>query len=151
MNRIFTLAVAVAAALAPSCGGETVTEKANTVNIQIKVGSKTFTATLENSATTHSFKAQLPMTVKMTELNGNEKYFRFSSKLPTNASNPGMIKVGDLMIYGQDTLVLFYEGFQTSYSYTRLGRINDSAGLAAALGSGSATVTYELQEEAKGN
>jgi hypothetical protein len=49
------------------------------------------------------------MTVKMTELNGNEKYFRFSSKLPTNASNPGMIKVGDLMIYGQDTLVLFYK------------------------------------------
>jgi hypothetical protein len=87
----------------------------------------------------------------MTELNGNEKYFRFSVNLPTNASNPGSIQTGDLMIYGQNTLVLFYKTFPTSYSYTRLGRINDTAGLAAALGSGDVTVTYELQEKQKGN
>jgi len=151
MNRISILAVAVAAAIAPASDGQTVTEKANPVNIQIKVGSKTFTATLENNATAQAFKAKLPLTVEMVELNGNEKYYRFPSDLPTNASNPGAIKVGDLMIYGQNTLVLFYEGFQTSYSYTRLGRISDPAGLAAAVGTGTVKVTYELQPKAKGN
>lgn len=115
------------------------------MNIQIKVGNKAFTATLEDNATSKAFKARLPMTIQMTELNGNEKYFRLSVNLPTNPSNPGKIQTGDLMVYGHNTLVLFYETFPTSYSYTRLGRINDTAGLAAALGSGNVTVAFELE------
>ncbi len=85
------------------------------------------------------------MTIKMSELNGNEKYFSLAAKLPTNASNPGTIRNGDLMLYGSNTIVLFYETFSTSYSYTRLGRINDPAGLTAAVGSGSVTVTFQLE------
>lgn len=121
------------------------------MSIQIKVGNKAFSATLEDNATAKAFKALLPATIQMTELNGNEKYFRFSVNLPTNESSPGKIQTGDLMIYGQNTLVLFYKTFPTSYSYTRLGRINDPASLPAALGSGDVTVTYELQEKEKGN
>jgi hypothetical protein len=85
------------------------------------------------------------MTADMVELNGNEKYFDLTGNLPTNASNPRRIQSGDLMIYGSNTLVLFYKTFSTSYSYTRLGRINDPAGLAAAVGSGNVAVTFELE------
>ena len=120
------------------------------MNIQITVGSKAFGANLEDNATAEAFKALLPMRIQMTELNGNEKYFRLPVNLPTNASNPGTIQTGDLMIYHQNTLVLFYETFPTSYSYTRLGRINDTAGLAAALGSGDVTINYELRQKPKG-
>jgi hypothetical protein len=81
----------------------------------------------------------------MVELNGNEKYLDLSPSLPINASNPGTIQVGDLMMYGSSTLVLFYKTFSTSYSYTRLGRIDDVTGLAVALGSGNVTVTFELE------
>ena len=113
--------------------------------IKIKVGSTSFTATISNSATSAAFKAMLPMTVNMIELNGNEKYADLSGDLPTNASNPGTIQSGDLMIYGSSTLVLFYKSFPTSYPYTKLGRIDDVTGLAAAVGSGNVTVTYELE------
>jgi len=113
--------------------------------MRIKIGSNTFIATLYDNATATAFKGMLPMAVKMSELNGNEKYFDLSVNLPTNASNPGKIESGDLMIYGSNTLVLFYKTFSTSYSYARLGRINDTTGLAAAVGSGDVTVTYELE------
>ncbi len=113
--------------------------------MKVTIGSHTFFATFEDNATATAFKAMLPMTIDMRELNGNEKYFNLSVNLPTNASNPGTIESGDLMIYGSNILVLFYESFPTSYSYTRLGRVNDPAGLAAAVGSGSTTITYELE------
>ena len=85
------------------------------------------------------------MSVNMVELNGNEKYVDLPGSLPTNASNPGTIQNGDLMLYGSSTLVLFYKTFSTSYSYTKLGRIDDVTGLVAALGTGNVSVTFELQ------
>jgi hypothetical protein len=46
--------------------------------MRIKIGSSTFTATLYDNATATAFKGMLPMTIKMSELNGNEKYFDLS-------------------------------------------------------------------------
>jgi hypothetical protein len=110
--------------------------------MKIKIGSKNFVAVLEDNATAAAFQARLPMTVEMTELNGNEKYARLSANLPTNSANPGTIQTGDLMLYGSGTVVLFYKTFSTSYEYTRLGRVKDPTGLAEAVGSGAVTVTF---------
>ena len=120
-------------------------QNADTMKLKISVGTNVFAATLYNNATATAFKAKLPMTINMSELNGNEKYFDLPNNLPTNASNPGSIQTGDLMVYGSNTLVLFYKTFSTSYSYTPLGRIDNPSGLAAALGSGSVTVTFEVK------
>ena len=114
-------------------------------NMKITVGSAVFTAILYDNATVAAFKAMLPLTLNMTELNDNEKYFHLSTNLPANASNPGTIHSGDLMLWGSNSLVLFYKTFSTSYSYTRLGRINNTSGLVAALGNGDVTVRFELQ------
>jgi hypothetical protein len=113
--------------------------------IRINVGSATFTATLADNDAAKAFSAMLPMTVSMTDLHGNEKYFDFSASLPTNTVNPGTINSGDLMLWGSKTLVLFYKTFPTSYSYTRLGKIDDPTGLAEAVGAGNITVTYNLE------
>lgn len=117
----------------------------DSMKLIITIGTTAFTATLYNNATVAAFKSRLPMTINMRELNGNEKYFNLSENLPANASNPGTIQTGDLMLYGSNTLVLFYKSFSTSYSYTPVGRIDDIAGLTAALGSGNVTVTFALQ------
>ncbi|MBX2924384.1 MAG: hypothetical protein KF746_19435 [Chitinophagaceae bacterium] len=111
--------------------------------IKIKVNSKTFTATLLNNKAAKAFKEMLPLTINMIELNGNEKYFDLSKSLPTNSSDPGTIHNGDLMLYGSKTLVLFYKTFSTTYSYTKLGKVDDASGLATALGSGNVTIIFE--------
>jgi len=117
----------------------------DSMKLKITVGSNTFSATVYNNATATSFKTQLPLTINMRELNGNEKYFDLPNNLPTNASNPETIQTGDLMLYGSNTLVLFYKTFSTSYNYTRLARVDNPSGLATALGSGNITVKFELE------
>ncbi|WP_295936135.1 cyclophilin-like fold protein [uncultured Alistipes sp.] len=112
----------------------------------IKIGSTTFTATLADNNTAKAFKALLPMTVNMTEHAGNEKYYDLPNVLPAAASNHGTIRNGDIMLYGSRTLVLFYKTFSTSYSYTRIGSVDDPAGLESALGTGSITVTFEIKD-----
>lgn len=123
---------------------ENITPMANG-KIKITVNSQTFTATLLDNNSAKVFREMLPVTLNMTELNGNEKYNDLPNSLPTNSSNPGTIKNGDLMLYGSKTLVLFYKTFSTSYSYTKLGSIDDVASLASALGTGNVSVTFESE------
>lgn len=113
--------------------------------LKINIGSASFNVTLEDNATVAALKALLPMTVNMPDMNGNEKYYYLPEDLPTASSNPGTIRAGDLMLYGSSCMVLFYEDFSTSYSYTRLGHVDNPSELASALGAGSATITFELQ------
>jgi hypothetical protein len=121
------------------------TLKTDSMKLKITVNQSVFRATLYDNATVTAFIARLPMTINMVDLNGNEKYFDLSGSLPANASNPGTIQKGDLMLYGRNTLVLFYKGFSASYSYTRLGRIENATSLAEVLGSGNATVKFESE------
>jgi len=60
--------------------------------LRIRIGSDTFAATLFDNPTAAAFVAQLPLTVAMTELNGNEKYYDFATGLPTSAASPGKIQ-----------------------------------------------------------
>ncbi len=118
-------------------------ENTQAMKLKITIGKDTFTATLLDNETAVAFKALLPMTITMTELNGNEKYYDLPKKIPTKSSNPGTIQNGDLMIYGSNTLVLFYKSFSTTYSYTMIGSIDDPTGLSEVLGSSGVTVTLE--------
>ncbi len=109
--------------------------------IVVSVGGKSFTAKVEDSETGRAFVAKLPLTLSMTELNGNEKYC-YGVSLPTASRYYSTIEAGDLMLYGSNCVVLFY-GAAGGYSYTRIGRLTSTAGLASALGNGSASVTFD--------
>jgi len=112
--------------------------------IKIIIGTTLFVATTYDNATEKAFIALLPMTFTMNELNRNEKYNYLSSNLPNSPVNPSTINNGDLMLYGSNCIVLFYEIFSTSYSYTKIGYIDNPTGLKTALGSNNPTVKFEL-------
>lgn len=125
---------------------ETEAERTAGTELRVQVGGRIYTAQLEDTPAAKALANAMPMTLNMDEMNGNEKYFFLSDTLPTNAGRPDSIAPGDLMLYGDNCLVLFYKGFQSAYSYTRLGSITDAADLADTLGSGSAEVSFSLAQ-----
>ncbi len=110
------------------------------------VGERRFAITLADTEAARAFVAMLPLTLDMEELNGNEKKKDLPSPLPTDASRPGTIRNGDLMLWGSRTVVVFYQTFDTSYSYTRLGHVDDPASLAQALGRRGIRVVFSKNQ-----
>ena len=111
-------------------------------SFQLTIGDTVFAAELANNATAQAFNALLPLTLNMTELNGNEKYNYLSTTLPTNPSCPGTIHNGDILLYGNKCVVVFYKTFNTSYSYTKIGRITDPSALENVVGSGAVSIRF---------
>jgi hypothetical protein len=79
---------------------------------------------LEDNATAVAFAKMLPLELTMSDLNGNEKNVNLDEALPTNSYEPGRVEAGDVMLYGDDCLVIFYKSFDTEYSYTKIGYID---------------------------
>ena len=110
--------------------------------VLVSVNDHTFKLNLFENETTKAFIKKLPLTLEMNELGGNEKYFHFSTNLPTHSFNPKMIHSGDVMLWGSNSLVLFYKTFSTSYAYTKIGYIEDTTHLEEALGKGNVVVIF---------
>lgn len=107
-------------------------------------GTHRFAVTLEDNPTARAFAQMLPVGLDMPDLNDNEKHVKLPRSLPSNAVRPGTIRTGDVMLYGSDTLVVFYKTFPSSYSYTRIGRVTQVDGLVEALGPGSQRIGFAL-------
>lgn len=150
MKKFFTSILILILIFSVGCSAEKNSEKISAekseeveMKIKISVGEKIFYATLENNPTTQELMKKLPLEVEMTELNGNEKYFKFAESFPTDDKKIGEIHTGDLMLFGSNYLVVFYKNFSTHYSYTRLGKIENPENLPETLGSDNIRVKFE--------
>ena len=116
----------------------------NTLNnyVNLRINNKEYKLILYDNDTARDFLKMLPLTITMNDLNSNEKYYNLSKSLTTKSERAGSIKRGDFMLYGNNCLVLFYESFSTSYSYTRIGYIENTDGLKDSLGRGSIEITF---------
>ncbi len=93
--------------------------------VKIFINNKEYSINLEKNITVDYLINLLPLEFEMNELNGNEKYIYLNDKLPVNEERPNYINSGDVMMYGNNCLVIFYKSFNTSYSYTKIGHIDN--------------------------
>jgi len=145
LSSLFILggsAEAWAAASAISATAATATVQSEESRMWMTVGERRFAITLADNEAARAFAALLPLTIDMPDLNSNEKHAKLPKALPTSTIRPGTLHNGDLMLYGLQTLVVFYLTFDSSYSYTRLGRIDAPPDLAQVLGRGTARITF---------
>lgn len=108
-------------------------------SMKITINNSEYVVDLEKNNTVRSLLSMLPLELDMSELNGNEKYVYLDESLPTNSYNPKNINAGDVMLFGDNCLVVFYKSFDTLYSYTKIGHINNLGDL----GSGNIKVKIE--------
>lgn len=109
-------------------------------SLRLFAGGRHFEITLENNPTTAAFAGLLPLDLTMSDHLNNEKYAALPKSLPANDQTAGQIRAGEVMLYQGDTLVVFYESFNSSYRYTKIGVITDTKDLKTALGKGSVAV-----------
>ena len=113
-----------------------------TFNMKVIINSIEYTIDLEENETVKKFINLLPLELNMNELNGNEKYIYLDNSLPVDSYKIKHIEAGDIMLYGSDCLVIFYKSFDTSYSYTKIGHIDNLPNL----GNGAIKVKFESQD-----
>ena len=80
---------------------------------------------LEDNDTVNQLLSILPLDLEMNELNGNEKYVYLDNNLVSNSKHINTINAGDIMLFGNNCLVIFYKTFNTNYSYTKIGHIDN--------------------------
>ena len=117
----------------------------NMQNIIITIENKKYEAILYDNSTTKELIKKFPITITMSDLNGNEKYYNFSKSFPTSSENVANINKGDIMLFGDNCLVIFYKSFSTRYKYTKLGYIKNTEDLENSLGKGDIEITFILK------
>ena len=122
-------------------------EKTTMTNaMTVTVNGKTFSATLEDHDAANALASMLeegPLTLNLADYGGFEKVGSLGTGLPASDSQT-ITKSGDIVLYNGDQIVIFYGS--NSWSYTRLGRIDDLNGWVEALGSGDVSVTLALAQ-----
>ena len=110
-----------------------------TDKMKVNIDGKDYIINLDDNVTAKKLYDLAPFQVTMNELNGNEKYVYLASRFPVNPYKPGHIEKGDVMLFDNSCLVIFYKSFDTSYSYTRIGHIDNLDDL----GNGNVTAKFE--------
>ena len=94
--------------------------------MKININNEEYVINVENETLMEELFNSLPEKFTMTELNGNEKYYYLNSNMKNaNSEAVGQVQKGDVMLFGSDCLVIFYDSFETEFRYTILGHLCD--------------------------
>ncbi len=116
------------------------------MRLNVQVGDQIFTATLEDNVAVDAFVSMMeeePVVIQMSDYSGFEKVGFLGRELPSDNSQM-TTQAGDIVLYNNNQIVVFYGS--NSWSYTRIGKIDDLSGWEDALGNGDVTVTFSIGE-----
>ena len=115
--------------------------------MKVQIGNAVFTATLEDNAATRelvTIMKEAPITINMSDYSGFEKVGSLGRSLTTSNSQM-TTNAGDIVLYNGNQIVMFYGA--NSWSYTKLGHIDDLTGWESALGDGDITAVFSVEEQ----
>ena len=113
--------------------------------LKISVGDYELSATFEDNSSAGEFRdllAQGPLTIEMEDYGGFEKVGPLGTSLTRNDTQI-TTEPGDVILYQGNQITIYYG--TNSWSFTRLARIDDPAGLQEKLGDGTVSVTFSLE------
>ena len=122
------------------------TENITNMKMNVQIGNVSFTAILEDNVATRELIEMLrqeAISIDMSDYSGFEKVGSLEKSLTTD-NHQTTTSAGDIVLYNGNQIVMFYGS--NSWSYTRIGRIEDLSGWEEALGSGSITAIFTLTQ-----
>lgn len=122
------------------------TENIANMKINVRIGNTTFTAALEDNAATRELvemMKQAPISINMSDYSGFEKVGSLGRSLTTD-NHQTTTSAGDIVLYNGNQIVMFYGS--NSWSYTRIGRIENLSGWQETLGNGDITAVFTIAE-----
>lgn len=112
--------------------------------MKIQIGEYIFHASLENNTSVDALiqmMKETPIVINMRDYSGFEKVGSLGTTLPDSNSQI-TAQAGDIVLYNKDQIVVFYGS--NSWSYTKLGHVNDLTDWEKALGSGEVEITFSI-------
>ena len=116
------------------------------MKMNVQIGDYSFSAILENNAAVEELLGMMkegPVTIQMDDYAGFEKVGPLGRSLTTSNSQT-TTSAGDIVLYNGSNIVMFYGS--NSWSYTRIGKIEDLSDWEKALGSEKLTAVFTLAE-----
>ena len=116
------------------------------MKMNVQIGDYNFTATLEANAAVDELVGMMKggaVTVDMDDYSGFEKVGSLGQSLTTSNSQT-TTHAGDIVLYNGNNIVMFYGS--NSWSYTRIGKIDDLTDWEKALGGGSITAVFTVAD-----
>ncbi|MCH5268554.1 MAG: hypothetical protein J1E62_09450 [Lachnospiraceae bacterium] len=152
MKKLFILFMALVIILGITACGSTnqtsetavETEGTKSMKMNVKIGDRSFIATLEDNVATRELiemMEEAPISISMSDYSGFEKVGSLGRSLPTD-NQETTTSAGDIVLYNGNNIVMFYGS--NSWSYTRIGKIDNLSDWEEALGSGSITAVFTL-------
>ncbi len=120
------------------------------MNATLQIGKTKYAVAFEENKTVQSLLELFPLSVKMNEWAGNSEYYaRLSQRLDTSdAKTPKSFSAGDIALYNNISLVIFYADTTSTSGYVLLGRIkNTDGGLKSALENAGGKVVFQSSEK----
>lgn len=114
------------------------------MKMNVTIGDKSFTATLEDNVASRELVKMMEnesISINLDDYSGFEKVGSLGKSLTTD-NQQITTQAGDIVLYNGNQIVMFYGS--NSWSYTKIGKIDDRSGWEDALGNGSVTAVFSL-------